>query len=48
MNKSRKQALLRVFGSVDRLRKASTEDIASVPGVSENLAARIKAGLAKK
>jgi excinuclease ABC subunit C len=48
VNKSRKQALLRVFGSVDRLRKASIEEIAAVPGVGENLAQRIKAGLAKR
>lgn len=46
VNKSRKQALLRVFGSVDRLRKAAVEDIAAVSGVGANLAARIKAGLA--
>ncbi|MEY3480388.1 MAG: hypothetical protein RIQ71_1163 [Verrucomicrobiota bacterium] len=48
VNKTRKQALLRVFGSVDRLRKATTEEIAAVSGVGANLAARIKAGLAKK
>ncbi|MFM7375547.1 MAG: helix-hairpin-helix domain-containing protein [Chthoniobacterales bacterium] len=40
--------MLRVFGSVERLRKASVEDIAAVSGVGPNLATRIKAGLAKK
>ncbi|MFM8719885.1 MAG: helix-hairpin-helix domain-containing protein, partial [Chthoniobacterales bacterium] len=48
VNKSRKQALLRVFGSVERLRKASVQDIAAVSGVGPSLAARIKAGLTKK
>ncbi|MFM8457992.1 MAG: helix-hairpin-helix domain-containing protein [Chthoniobacterales bacterium] len=48
VNKSRKQALLRVFGSVERMRKASVEDIAAVSGVGPSLAARIKAGLTKK
>jgi excinuclease ABC subunit C len=38
---SRKQALLARFGSVDRLRKASVEDIASVEGISERLAESI-------
>jgi excinuclease ABC subunit C len=35
---SRKQALLAKFGSVERLRKASIEDIAAVEGISEKLA----------
>jgi excinuclease ABC subunit C len=38
---SRKQALLAKFGSVERLRKASVEDIAAVDGVSEKLAETI-------
>jgi excinuclease ABC subunit C len=38
---SRKQALLAKFGSVERLRKASAEDIASVEGISEKLAETI-------
>jgi len=38
---SRKQALLMKFGSVERLRKASIEDIASVEGISEKLAETI-------
>jgi excinuclease ABC subunit C len=45
VNKSRKQALLREFGSVERLRKAEVEDIARVPGVGERLAAQIKSTL---
>ena len=35
---ARKQALLRKFGSVDRLRKASVEELASVEGISTKLA----------
>jgi excinuclease ABC subunit C len=35
---SRKQALLTKFGSVERLRKASIEDIAAVDGISNKLA----------
>jgi excinuclease ABC subunit C len=38
---SRKQALLAKFGSVERLRKASVEDIAAVDGISEKLAETI-------
>jgi excinuclease ABC subunit C len=38
---SRKQALLAKFGSVERLRKASIEDIAMVDGVSNKLAETI-------
>jgi excinuclease ABC subunit C len=37
----RKQALLAKFGSVERLRKASVEDIAAVEGISEKLAETI-------
>jgi excinuclease ABC subunit C len=38
---NRKQALLAKFGSVERLRKASAEDIATVEGISEKLAETI-------
>jgi excinuclease ABC subunit C len=38
---NRKQALLTKFGSVERLRKASVEDIAAVEGISEKLAETI-------
>ncbi|MBV9731336.1 MAG: excinuclease ABC subunit UvrC [Verrucomicrobia bacterium] len=38
---SRKQALLAKFGSVERLRKASIEDIAAVEGISNKLAETI-------
>jgi excinuclease ABC subunit C len=38
---TRKQALLAKFGSVERLRKASVEDIAAVDGISEKLAETI-------
>ncbi|MFM8459090.1 MAG: helix-hairpin-helix domain-containing protein, partial [Chthoniobacterales bacterium] len=45
INKSRKQALLRVFGSVQRLRRADLDEIAAVPGIGARLAAQIKDGL---
>lgn len=48
VNNARKQALLRAFGSVERLRKATVEDISAVPGVGERLARGIKAGLRRK
>ena len=48
VNKSRKQALLREFGSVERLRKAEVEEIARVQGVGERLAREIKERLGKK
>jgi len=38
---NRKQALLAKFGSVERLRKASVEDIAAVEGISGKLAETI-------
>ena len=46
INKSRKQALLRVFGSVERLRGADADEIAAVPGIGARLAGQIKEGLA--
>jgi excinuclease ABC subunit C len=48
VNKARKQALLRAFGSVERLRKAEVEEIAQVPGVGEKMARGIKEGLGRK
>jgi len=39
---SRKRALLRVFGSAKQLRAASLDEIAAVPGISRNLAERIR------
>ncbi|MFZ4774075.1 MAG: excinuclease ABC subunit UvrC [Terrimicrobiaceae bacterium] len=45
---SRKQALLARFGSVERLRKASPKDIASVTGISTTLAGAILESLAVK
>jgi excinuclease ABC subunit C len=47
VNESRKKALLARFGSVDRLRKASVEAIAEVPGISGRLASQIHSHLAK-
>jgi excinuclease ABC subunit C len=42
---ARKRALLRVFGSARRIREASVEQVAAVPGIGATLAAAIKAGL---
>ena len=41
----RRGALLRVFGSIKRVREAPVEQIAAVPGIGPALAARIKAAL---
>ncbi|HEY2916659.1 MAG TPA: excinuclease ABC subunit UvrC [Candidatus Limnocylindrales bacterium] len=38
----RRAALLRVFGSIKRVKDAPVEQIAAVPGIGPNLAARIK------
>jgi excinuclease ABC subunit C len=42
----RRKALLRAFGSVKRLRAASAEEIASVPGVGRRTAEAVVAALA--
>ncbi|HXG40698.1 MAG TPA: excinuclease ABC subunit UvrC [Candidatus Limnocylindrales bacterium] len=42
----RRQALLRTFGSVKRIREAPVEQIAAVPGIGPKLAGEIKAALA--
>jgi excinuclease ABC subunit C len=47
VNKSRKQALLRAFGSVERIGRATAEEIAAVPGIGERLAAQILQALAR-
>ena len=44
---ARKRALLRAFGSVKRIREASVEEVAAVPGIGAALAERILAGLAE-
>ncbi|MDA0812190.1 MAG: UvrB/UvrC motif-containing protein [Verrucomicrobia bacterium] len=41
ISQSRKQVLLKVFGSVARLRKMSIDDLAAVNGISSKLAAEI-------
>jgi excinuclease ABC subunit C len=41
----RKRELLKVFGSIKRVREAPIEQIAAVPGISRSLAERIKATL---
>ena len=42
---ARKKALVRRFGSVSELRRASAEEIAAVPGIGPKLAASIKSQL---
>jgi len=43
---ARKRALLKAFGSVRRIREASVEEVAAVPGIGRSLAERILVGLA--
>lgn len=42
ISKTRKAALLKTFGSVTRLRKATVEEIAQVPGISKVLAQQVR------
>jgi excinuclease ABC subunit C len=42
---TRKQALIKKFGSVRGIREASLEDLAATPGLSRPVAERIKAAL---
>jgi excinuclease ABC subunit C len=44
----RKKALLKRFGSVRRIREASVEEVAATPGISKDLAERLKAHLARE
>src|SRR5688572_20155166 len=44
----RKKALLKRFGSVRRIREASLEEVAETPGISRDLAERLKAHLARE
>jgi excinuclease ABC subunit C len=44
----RKKALLKRFGSVRRIREASLEEVAATPGISRELAERLKAHLARE
>jgi excinuclease ABC subunit C len=44
----RKRALLKRFGSVRRIREASVEEVAATPGISTELAERLKAHLARE
>jgi excinuclease ABC subunit C len=42
---ARRKALLEAFGDLDGIRKAETEELAAVPGISQGLAARVKSEL---
>ncbi len=44
----RKKALLKRFGSVRRIREASVDEVAETPGISRDLAQRIKSHLARE
>lgn len=44
----RKKALLKRFGSVRRIREASVEEVAGTPGISRDLAERVKGHLARE
>lgn len=44
----RKKALLKRFGSVRRIREASVDDVAATPGISRDLAERLKSHLARE
>jgi excinuclease ABC subunit C len=44
----RKKALLKRFGSVRRIREASVEEVAATPGISRDLAERVKGHLARE
>jgi excinuclease ABC subunit C len=48
ISKTRKAALLKAFGSVTRLRKATEEQIAAVPGISKTLARQVLEFLASR
>lgn len=47
IGRQRKKALLKHFGSLRNIRKASTEEIAAVPGISRQLAGKVKETLIK-
>lgn len=44
----RKKALLKRFGSVRRIREVSVEEVAATPGISRDLAERLKSHLARE
>jgi excinuclease ABC subunit C len=41
----RRRALLRRFGSLDAIRQASLDDLASVPGMNESVARKVREAL---
>ena len=47
INAARKKALLRAFGSVERLRRATADEIAAVSGIGSVLAGQVKAALTR-
>jgi excinuclease ABC subunit C len=42
---ARRKSLLKYFGSVDKIREAAAEELTAVSGITQNLAASIKAHL---
>ena len=47
LGEKRKRTLLQRFGSIQRLRQATVEEIAAVPGIGPKMAATLKEFLAK-
>ena len=47
IGKVKKQELLKKFGSVENIRKASVDEIRSVKGITEELAKKIKDSIKK-
>jgi len=42
---ARRRALLQQFGDIERIRQASLQELMSVPGINEELARAVQAGL---
>lgn len=42
---ARRKALIRTFGSLEGIRQAPLEDLMAIPGITRDLAERVKAGL---
>ncbi len=43
---ARRKALIQTFGDIERIRQANVEDLAAIPGISTELAQRVKAEIA--
>jgi excinuclease ABC subunit C len=45
IGKQRRLSLLKKFGSLEKIRRATTEELQQIPGITEDLAQKIRAGL---